>query len=550
MGKISRLVLAVSSCAAGVAATVFTQKKFKDPTVQRSLSDAADRSIHKIAAKVSDILPSEKFPSVLDADDRFFIEGQSRLLSSPPPGAEWRLGYSACSIIPGDINSRDYYLGGYLAYPPNKAESVTDDLKVRAITLDDGSGRGAVAFAVVDCVGLSNRDILDVRSCLKDLIDSGALSGVNVSSTHCHSGIDTQGIWGDLKNGMLRNPIKILLKDKDAVISGRDPIFMQDLKAKIARVIREALESAVPGNLAVAVTDGAEFSRAKRPPYVTDPRMISLRFDPRDGSRPTCAILFAAHPTNMGYSNRSLSGDFPYYLCDELDKKGFNGLYFQGTELAIAADRWKFAPEGSDNLTQIECYGRAIADKVLSGTVNYEPVEPLMNFRAVRRAIPVENAVFTALRKAGIIDNDVVDAGDGELRFITELGIVRLGSLTLLLIPGEMSPELLVGGALSSTDSYNHTSWDKRPLKDLFDGTVAGIGLCNDAIGYIIPDNDYGSFVAKDHYEESVSAGSNTASEIVGGFEQLASVFKNESEDSRRFDMAREQRESQLNDQN
>ena len=49
------------------------------------------------------------------------------------------------------------------------------------------------------------------------------------------------------------------------------------------------------------------------------------------------------------------------------------------------------------------------------------------------------------------------------------------------------------------------------------------IGLCNDAIGYIIPDNDYGSVVAKDHYEEAVSAGKRSASTITEAFKELIS---------------------------
>ena len=50
---------------------------------------------------------------------------------------------------------------------------------------------------------------------------------------------------------------------------------------------------------------------------------------------------------------------------------------------------------------------------------------------------------------------------------------------------------------------------------------LAVIGLCNDFIGYIIPDNDFGSMFAPLHYEESVSAGGRTASNIVNGFIRL-----------------------------
>ena len=49
-------------------------------------------------------------------------------------------------------------------------------------------------------------------------------------------------------------------------------------------------------------------------------------------------------------------------------------------------------------------------------------------------------------------------------------------------------------------------------------GRLSVIGLCNDAIAYILPDNDFGSVFAPLHYEESVSAGRRTGSNIAHAF--------------------------------
>ena len=59
-------------------------------------------------------------------------------------------------------------------------------------------------------------------------------------------------------------------------------------------------------------------------------------------------------------------------------------------------------------------------------------------------------------------------------------------------------------------------------MRSAVKGHLTVIGLCNDAIGYIVPDNDFGSVFAKDHYEEAVSAGQRTASNIVGAFMRVA----------------------------
>ena len=51
---------------------------------------------------------------------------------------------------------------------------------------------------------------------------------------------------------------------------------------------------------------------------------------------------------------------------------------------------------------------------------------------------------------------------------------------------------------------------------------MAVIGLCNDCIAYIVPDNDYGSVFAPLHYEEAVSPGRRTGSNVAGAFLRTA----------------------------
>ncbi len=98
------------------------------------------------------------------------------------------------------------------------------------------------------------------------------------------------------------------------------------------------------------------------------------------------------------------------------------------------------------------------------------------------------------------------------------------------MVPGELMPEIAVGGAYEEWESYNGKPWPFPPLKEILGGDLAVIGLCNDFIGYIIPDNDFGSMFAPLHYEESVSAGGRTASNIVNGFIRL----KKKAEELRR----------------
>lgn len=104
---------------------------------------------------------------------------------------------------------------------------VIDDQAVRVICLDDSSGRGSVVFAVIDCVGISGTDIRRIRERLADFAKENNIVSINISSIHCHSAIDTQGLWGDLPK-MLKNNVKAIKDGRyDDIISGRDPEFME-----------------------------------------------------------------------------------------------------------------------------------------------------------------------------------------------------------------------------------------------------------------------------------------------------------------------------------
>ena len=103
--------------------------------------------------------------------------------------------------------------------------------------------------------------------------------------------------------------------------------------------------------------------------------------------------------------------------------------------------------------------------------------------------------------------------------FRSEIGFAEFGrELRVALIPGELAPELAVGGAPKAEASWSGADWPYPPMKDAFSGKLAVIGLCNDCVGYIVPDNDYGSFFAPKHYEEAVSAGRKTASNLISAF--------------------------------
>lgn len=525
---VTTAVTALSTIGAGLAVNK-AKEYISSPDNKRRLLDVGHKAVMGIVGKISDSVPDKGIPYINRYDNSGFLEGNGYFLSKPAENAKWELGFSKASVIPPVIEG-DYYIGGYLAFPPNKMNGIMNEQMVRAIAIDDGSDRGIHVFAVIDCIGISGTDIRDIRKLLSELISEKNILSVNISATHCHSGIDTDGLWGDLPKAF-RNNKKELKKGKNAkLISGKNESFMTYLKATSAHVIKEAIENMTPGRLSFSKLPIEDFVRDKRPPYVTDNELTALRFAPDNGEKETIAVFMAAHPVCYGDKQREASRDFPGYLCDELERAGINSMFIQGAEAAVATNRGPHTPDGLTTDENIKCYGEALARYVLSADKSYyKDLSPLINVTVSELFLEADNKILELGAKLRLVNNPLVritTVDDGnkddksyDLCLVTEVGYAVLGNeLTLAMVPGELMPEIAVGGAAPSWASYNGEEWNKPSLKELFGNSLAVIGLCNDFIGYIVPDNDYGSVFAPLHYEEAVSAGRKTASNIVSAF--------------------------------
>ncbi|MBQ7637746.1 MAG: hypothetical protein IJS90_02445 [Clostridia bacterium] len=503
----------------------------EEKELKQKLIDFGDTAVQKLLKGISSRISDKTIPYLNRYDNTGFMEGSGYFLSEPKEGAFWSAGFAKDSIMPERVDG-ELYLAGYLSFPPNRASGVISEQMIRAFAFDDGSDRGINVFAVIDCVGISNYDIRVIRNRLHDLIEEKNIVSINISATHCHSGADTQGVWGDLIEALKKNPkaVKHEKTLKDAV-SGRNPDFMEYLCVTAANVITKAVNGMEKGRLFKALLPCEQFVRDKRPPYVTDNVMTVLRFEPENNSsKKLLAVFMAAHPTNYGPKQRIISCDFPYYICDELENAGYEAAYFQGAEAAVATDRGKYCEPGDSRHAGIAHYGRAIAKYILEADESsFTKVEPMLNVIVKETLIPVDNALMELLGKMRLVSNNVVKVTNGDdgknydYYFPTEIGLAEFGKdLVFALIPGELMPEIAYGGAYDENESYKKTKWDYPALKDVVKGRLTVIGLCNDAIAYIVPDNDFGSVFAPLHYEEAVSAGSRTGSNIAGAFIRTA----------------------------
>ena len=531
-----RFIAAALTAAASTTTALAAKDRFSRylsaPDNRRELMDLGDKAVQKAVGKLADSVPDKGIPFLNRYDNEGFLEGSGWFLDKPAEGAFWSLGYAKNSIMPKEYDG-DLYLGGYLAFPPNKVNGVIDEQMARAVAVDDNSGRGIHVFAVIDCIGLSNTDIREIRKRLHDLIAEKNILSVNVSATHCHSGVDTMGLWGDLIKAAKTNKKAVGKGRTEATVSGKNPDFMRYLIETTALTIRQAVDGMRPGRLSYTRQPINAFVHDKRPPFVTDHTLTAVRFAPDDGSTPLTAVFMAAHPTCYGPRQREVVCDFPKFMCTRLESLGTEAMFIQGAECAVAADRGPHIPEGLTNPEGIKAFGEAIAEYVNGfDAADYREIAPLINVTLDELFLPARNKILELAAKLKLVSNGLVrvtmkddrfvGTDERELYFPTEIGFASLGdTLKLAMVPGELMPEIAVGGAYEDWESYNGKPWPFPPLQEILGGELAVIGLCNDFIGYIIPDNDFGSMFAPLHYEESVSAGGRTASNIVNGFVRL-----------------------------
>lgn len=528
-----KFIAATVAAAIGSIGAKLAKDKIKEqinsPDTKRRLMDIGNNAAMNLVGKIADGVSDKGIPYINRYDNSGFMEGNGYFLASPHKDAKWLLGYSKASVVPKETEG-DYYIGGYLAFPPNKMNGIMNEQMVRAFAVSDNSDRGITVFAVIDCIGISGTDIRDIRLKLKELISEKNIIAINISATHCHSGIDTEGLWGDLPKAFINNKKAIKKGKTEDIISGKNKQFMEHLKSVCADTIKEAVNNMQEGTLSYAAIPVGEYVRDKRPPYVTDDTLINLKFSPKNGEKNINAVFMAAHATCYGARHREASRDFPGYLCDRMEEKGVEALFIQGAEAAIATNRGPHTPDGLTTDENIKAYGEALADYVLSfDSTHYKELSPLINTTVSELFLTADNKILELGAKLRLVNNPLVritmvddgnkDDKSYELHLVTEVGYTVLGNeLTLAMVPGELMPEIAVGGAFEDWASYNGTAWNYPSLKEIFGTELAVVGLCNDFIGYIVPDNDYGSVFAPLHYEEAVSAGRKTASEIVSAF--------------------------------
>ena len=270
-----------------------------------------------------------------------------------------------------------------------------------------------------------------------------------------------------------------------------------------------------------------------------------------------------------------VSGDFVYSLGNYFEKNSYNFVFFNGPVAAVYPTR--LYSNRVDLKTQAKAVGEEIGRISLAMTMSKDEIErnpivdpgtyemqagifsndensryskwiedkgdqtieekelkPLLNLYVKKAELKVDNPIFYAIAKHRIGSYTILSDDNGRYKSFTEVGLLELGGKRkIALVPGELEPAVLSGSqATGDKESFSKTSFSSVPLKtSAKDDELVVFGLSNDAIGYIIPDNDFsmmflgtGKLMKKlfgNHYLEIFSFGKNTAVSIAEAFKYI-----------------------------
>ena len=517
------------SAFASVGAEVNARDLFVADKAERVFFNGLDVVVDALVKAIASIIPTPKY--WFDKEPvPGFMEGTTEFLDKSQAGTTWSLGYDSRSLLPENKEAviGKYYVGGTIGFDGKLATSVEDDLLVRTVALNDSTGRGTAVFTVLDSYGLSLTDVREIRTRLADWSKENNINSITVSVLHQHSAVDTFGMNGDIFRMVFLNPARTFFGLETE--NGKSDEYMENLFNKTVDSIKAAFADMTEGDLFYGTADAVKYIYDKRQPYVNDPNFNRFRFVPADGSEETWLVTSQIHCVGNGASGTLVTGDYPYYAEQEINKHGANVLFIMGAEQCNTQEKDETTViDFTTNEVRIENtvgYGKSIAKDLIAITEETE-VTPLLNIRYKETSLPLDNAILLLAGKAGLFEN-IVRAYKDDYFLLTEIGYMEMGDdLAFAIVPGELAPELAYGGCLSADYSWSGEDWNYPSMQEIVtasgsDRTLHVIGLANDQIGYIVPDNDYMSMLHEDSKSiEFVSLGKTTASKLITSFSDI-----------------------------
>jgi hypothetical protein len=325
--------------------------------------------------------------------------------------------------------------------------------------------------------------------------------------------------------------------------TGINEAYMSMMVDRTAETARDAIAALRPARIRLGKIKTAEldtFIDDDRPPVVHDAEIVALRAESTDGKPVATLINWANHPETLGSRNMLITADYSGYLCREVEALlGGTAVFINGAVGGMQSplgakviDPKTGAPFEERTFEKAEFIGTRVARLAADSLEKSKPVAlDAFLFRETTIRIPMPNPGFLAAFKAGIFAGRKPPNEDGTT--MTLVGYIRFShgtrpELEIALIPGELYPEVSVGGI----ERYAEADFPDSPIEPAIKQQMTApyrmlFGLADDEIGYIIPKSEwdekapYLRGAAKRWYGEVNSIGPEAAPAIAKAFQDL-----------------------------
>lgn len=359
------------------------------------------------------------------------------------------------------------FLAGFGGPASRPALAVHDDVWARSLILDyDGT---TIIFVALDLIGYSIDQVYVVREEIEDEYGIKA-DNVIIATTHTHSGPDTLGLW-------------------TGTIPGVNWPYMEYIRGQIVECIVQAYQNMEKARLRFASTSVPGLMKNSRDQGRVYPDLEVMNVEDRRGDTIATMINYAGHPEVLWSNNLEITSDYVGYLRDKVEEElGGVAIFFNGALGGM------ITPDVEEHtFEKAQEIGYTLADATIGSLENTKKSPPKIPFNSEKRTfeVPLENIQFYYGILLGVLHRPPpwYEFGPGYGSITTEVNIINIGEAQMITMPGEVLP------------SIGHR------LKEAMKGEYNfQIGLANDELGYIIPEDEWDS----EQYEESMSIGMQT----------------------------------------
>ena len=364
-----------------------------------------------------------------------------------------------------------------------RARSIHDDLSVRALAIQDE--HHSLALVSLDLIGLGRKVS---KYCLKKLAKSIPGIQLILSCTHTHHGPDTLGLWGP-----------------NETVSGVDPAYRTFVESQVIRAVKRAFTNLSPAALRASSVHVPGVVKNARDPNILDQELTCLQFVDPDSNRVRVTLLnFPCHPETLWTDNQQISADYPHYLREQVECLTQSSCLFFSSALG-----GMMTPDVSEHtFADAEQIGIILAQPAVDSLSRQPPIFlDQIQYSKIEYSIPLHSPLLEQAMDHGLVKDTQVKGK----QITTEAGLLRLGQIWLVHVPGELLPKLglKLKGEMRAAGA-----------------SVCGIlGLANDELGYILPDEDFlypdNPFDPGDHYEETMSVAPSAGSRLWSAIKSL-----------------------------